>query len=347
LLVLGVGMVFSASYVPSMDRFGDSTFLFRKQFLACFIGLGVATLAALLRREVFQKLAIPLVLVTIVGLVLVLIPGIGVVRNGARRWIVLGPLTFQPAEIAKVALILYLSRFVAKREGSLASFSKGILAPVMVGGVLIVLVMKEPDLGSAALLGVLLMAMLFVGGGRLLHLGALAAVALVGLVYEVLSHQYRWRRMSAFLKPWHDPKGAGFQIIQSFLAFASGGLWGRGSGAGSQKLLYLPEAHSDFIFSVVAEELGLVGSLLVLGLFSALVYRGFALAIRSKDLFDTMLVFGVTCALGFQSFLNLAVAMGLVPTKGLPLPLMSYGGSSLIVSLLMVGMLINRARERS
>jgi cell division protein FtsW len=337
-------MVLSASYIHSLERFGDGTLFFRRQIIACGLGLGVTLLAAFLRPSVYKRIAVPLLLLTILSLVLVLIPTIGAARGGARRWLAFGPVTFQPGEIAKIALVLYLARFVAKRQGEMESFTRGVLPPLTVGGLLMFLVAREPDLGTAFLLALILFVMLFVGSARMLHLGGIILVSLVPGIYAIQAAGYRLKRITSYLNPWADPLASGFQIIQSYLAFGSGGLWGQGLGSGGQKLLYLPEAHTDFIFSVVAEELGLLGSMVVLGLFVVLITRGLRLAFRASDPFDSLLVFGVTSLLGLQVALNLAVVMGLLPTKGLPLPLVSYGGSSVVTSLFMIGILINRSR---
>jgi cell division protein FtsW len=267
------------------------------------------------------------------------------VRGGARRWIGLGVMNLQPSELAKVVAVLYLARSMVRKGPRLRTFSLGVLPHFIVLGTLAALVVVEPDFGTAALLGVTLFAMLFVGGVRWRHL-ALPVLPIVPLaIYAVSSSPYRLRRVMVFLDPWEHPRDAGFQLVQSFLAFGSGGLFGVGLGESKQKMFYLPEAHTDFIFSVIGEELGLIGALVLVGLFAVLAIRGLRVALNHPTVFGQLVAFGTTTVLVLQAGINMAVVLGLLPTKGLALPFVSYGGSAMLGAMTAVGVLLALSRE--
>jgi cell division protein FtsW len=345
LVGLSVVMVFNVSYFYAQDRFGDSLLFFRKHLFSIGLGTIVAVVASRLSSETYRRAAYPLLGAVIVALVLVLVPGVGLTRGGARRWLHLGPLGVQPSELAKFAVVLYLARSIVKKGERLSTFHLGVLPHYLVVGVIAGLILLEPDFGTAALAAGILVVMLFVGGvpARLLALPALGA--LPGLAYLVWKAPYRWARIVAFLYPDHDPLGINFQLQQSFIAFGSGGLWGLGLGESRQKMFYLPEAHTDFLFSVIGEELGLAGALLVLALFTVVAARGFRIAVRHPDRFASLLAFGVTLSLVLQAVVNAGVVLGCLPTKGLALPFLSYGGSAMIAALGQVGVLLALARE--
>ena len=346
LLAIGITMVLNTSYVFSQERFGDGTYLFRKQLAATCVGLMGLTVAVFLRPSAFRRLAGPLLIATLVILVLVLIPGVGVSRGGAQRWLGVSPFVFQPSEVAKVTFVLYLAWFLSRKTDRLHTFAHGVLPPLLVASAFIGLLLAEPDFGSAFILAAVCMAMLFVAGTRLTHLAALALAVVPAAAYFIVTADYRMKRLLTFLDPWSDSADSGFQIIQSYIAFGSGQLWGRGLGQSRQKLLYLPEAHTDFIYSVIGEELGLWGALLVLALFGVLLFRGIRLALDSEDRFTRLMVFGLTMLLGLQAIVHMSVVMGLVPTKGLVLPFISYGGSAMVVHLTVAGMLLGVSRRR-
>jgi cell division protein FtsW len=345
LVALGVVMVFNVSYFPGRERFGDSLQFFRKHVLSIVLGTGLAVVAARLPVETYRRLAYPLLLVSLVALVAVLLPGIGVARGGARRWLSLGPLNLQPSELAKLAVVLYLAASLVRKRDRLASFTRGVLPHCLVVGTVAGLILLEPDFGTTALVGGLLVLMLYVGGVPLRHLALPALAALPLVVWAVSTSGYRVKRFLAFMNPDLDPLGMNFQLKQSFIAFGSGGLWGVGLGESRQKMFYLPEAHTDFIFSVVGEELGLAGVILVLGLFAVVGARGFRLALRHPDPFASLLAFGVTLSLVLQCVVNVGVVLGCLPTKGLALPFLSYGGSAMLVALAQTGVLVALARE--
>ncbi|HYR95993.1 MAG TPA: putative lipid II flippase FtsW [Candidatus Binatus sp.] len=345
LVGLSVVMVFNVSYFYGQDRFGDSLLFFRKHLLSIGLGAIVAAVASRVSSATYRRAAYPLLLVVLVALVLVLVPGIGLARGGARRWLHLGPLSVQPSELAKFTVVLYLARSIVKKGGRLATFHLGVMPHYLVVGAIAGLVLLEPDFGTAALAVGLLVVMLFVGGvpARLLALPALGA--LPALAYTAWKTPYRWARIVAFLYPDRDPLGINFQLQQSFIAFGSGGLWGVGLGESRQKMFYLPEAHTDFLFSVIGEELGLAGTLLVLALFAVVGARGFRIAVRHPDPFASLLAFGVTLSLLLQGVVNAGVVLGCLPTKGLALPFLSYGGSAMVAALGQIGVLLALSRE--
>jgi cell division protein FtsW len=345
LVGLSIVMVFNTSYFFAGERFGDPYHVFRKHLASIALGLGVCALASRLRAGAYERLAYPALALVALALVAVLVPGLGLVRGGARRWIGFGAINLQPSELAKMIVVLYLARSIVRKGGRIETFTVGVLPHVIVVGVLAALVVVEPDFGTAALLGVLVLAMLFAGGARWWHLLVPLLPALPLAAYAIHSSPYRLRRVMVFLDPWQHPRDAGFQLVQSFIAFGSGGTLGTGLGESKQKMFYLPEAHTDFIFSVIGEELGLIGALLVVALFAALAVRGFRIALRHPTPFGRLVAFGLTVLLVAQAGVNMAVVLGLLPTKGLALPLVSYGGSAMIGALASVGVLLALSRE--
>jgi cell division protein FtsW len=347
LLAVGVIMVLNTSYLYAQERFSDGTYFFRKQLMAVVIGLIGLAVAALVPCTAYRRFAAPLLLFTICALALVLIPGIGLARGGARRWLPIGGFAFQPGELAKLSLVLYLAHSLAKKGPKIKTFKMGVLPYLIVGGILLGLIVLEPDLGTCLILGLILLIMLFVSGIRIKHLVAICLPAVPVAALLVFVAPYRLQRILVFLDPWKDPARSGFQIIQSYIAFGSGQLFGRGLGESRQKLFYLPEAHTDFIFSVVGEELGLLGSLTVLMLFGVIIWRGIKLSLRLDDPFAQYLALGLTALIGLQALIHMGVVMGLMPTKGLVLPFISYGGSAMLVNLTAAGMLLSLSRGRT
>lgn len=346
LLAVGVTMVLSTSYLYSQERFADGTYFFRKQLVAIGAGLVALVICSYVPSTTYRRLAYPLLGLTFFVLLLVLIPGIGVSRGGARRWLMLPGFAFQPAELAKLAIVFYLAHSMARKEEKVQTFSIGVLPHLMVGGVFLGVLLLEPDFGTALILAVLLYLMLFIGGARISHLLATALMALPVLVYVMLKAEYRLRRLLTFMDPWREASSSGFQVIQSLIAFGSGQLWGRGLGESRQKLFYLPEAHTDFVFSVIGEELGLLGAFAVLTLFGIIIVRGLRLTSRIEEPFEQYLAFGLTVLLGLQALIHMGVVMGLMPTKGLVLPFISYGGSAMVINLTEAGILLGLSRRR-
>jgi cell division protein FtsW len=346
LLIMGVTMVLSTSYLYSQERYADGTYFFRKQLIAMGGGIVALVVCSMLPSHLYRRFAYPLLAVTFIILVLVLIPGIGLSRGGARRWIMLPGFVFQPSELAKLAIVFYLAHSMAKKEGMIRTFSVGVLPHLIVTGMFAVVLLLEPDFGTALILTVLLYFMLFIGGARTHHLLATGLMAVPVLVYVMMNAEYRLRRMMSFLDPWSDASGSGFHVVQSLIAFGSGQLWGRGLGESRQKLFYLPEAHTDFVYSVIGEELGLLGALLVLALFGVILVRGLRLTGKIEEPFDQYLAFGLTVLLGLQALIHMGVVMGLMPTKGLVLPFISYGGSAMVINLVEAGILLGLSRRR-
>ncbi|MBI2982492.1 MAG: putative lipid II flippase FtsW [Deltaproteobacteria bacterium] len=340
LVVIGLTMVFSASGVLAKERFQDSTFFLKKELFAALIGFTGLFLVRLIPLKFFSKMVWPLFFVSVLLLSLVLIPAFGSKVAGVSRWFRVGPFSFQPSEVAKLALIFFMAHILTKKKEKISLFV-GFATPMVFSGLLIGLVLLGKDLGGATVMGATVFFMLFVGGARPSYLLSELLLALPAFYFLVFSIPYRRARVLAFMNPWEYPRGAGFQIIQSYVAFHAGGFFGQGLGDGKQKLFYLPEAHTDFIFSVIGEELGLFGTLTVLGLFAVWLCRALRIARNAPDLFSFYLALGISLMFGLQVLLNVAVVTGLLPTKGLPLPFISYGGSSLILSLLAVGILLN------
>ncbi|MBI4411826.1 MAG: putative lipid II flippase FtsW [Deltaproteobacteria bacterium] len=341
LVFVGLVMVFSSSAVLAKERYQDGYFFLKKEILFVFIGLAAMMAAKKISYRIYWKCTYWFLLLSLVPMILVLFVGIGGGQEEVRRWLRLGPFTFQPSEPVKLAVIIFVSYALAKKGDKIRSFTRGFLPVVAVSGVYIGLILLQKDLGSAFTLGMIVFLMLFISGTRLSFLIGSVLVSVPILYYLLFSVEFRRQRMLAFLDPWKYQLGTGFQIIQSFVAFQSGGLTGVGLGEGKQKLFYLPEAHTDFIFSVVGEELGLLGVMGVVVLFTIFIFRGLLVTFRTKDLFGMYLAFGLTCLIGLQAFVNIGVVMGLLPTKGLPLPFISYGGTSLVTCLMAVGILLN------
>ncbi len=342
LLAVGLVLIYSSSAILALGRHGDSYHFIKKQLV--FAAAGVSGLLMLLtfKRRHLQDFSGAFLILAVVLLAATLVPGIGKVAGGARRWIGLGPLRFQASELAKIALVLFAADRLSKPAPvSGFSWSAGMPAVIAATAACAGLTLLEPDFGSAVMLCLIGAGMLYAAGlpvGRLL---APALLALPVLALLILRSPYRLRRVEVFLDPWKDPNGAGFQIVHSMMAFGTGGLLGAGLGEGKQKLYYLPEPHTDFIFSTAGEEFGLVGCLGLLAIFMVFVWRGLMIAVKGRDLFLKYASLGLTLMLGLQIVVNLFVVLGLAPTKGTTLPFLSSGGSALVMNLLAVGLLLN------
>ena len=338
---IGIVMVYSASSAEAIEKHGTAFFFMKKQAWFFMISLGVMFVASSMPYKVYKKISY-LILAAAVGLLCaVLIPGIGIEVQGSQRWLKLGPVNFQPAEYAKLALVIFLGYSLSKKQDMIKSFSVGFVPHVLILGLLASLIIAQPDFGTIMVMGAITWAMMFIAGVKILHL-LVPAPMIIPLIYLLVSHsEYRMKRITGFLNPWGDPFDKGFQLIHSFKAFGSGGIFGKGLGMGIQKLHYLPEPHTDFIFSVIGEELGLLGGLSILGLYLVLLSRGMKIARTCKDSFGAITAAGLTFYIGIQVIINTGVTMGLLPTKGLTLPFISYGGTSLLMSMTAMGILIN------
>ena len=345
LTVIGLVMVLSASSVSAYARFGSSFLFFRRQLLYAIVGAAALWVTSRMRHAAWKRLAVPLLGITVVLLGLVLHPAAGTVAGGSARWLAVGPVTVQPSEIAKLALIAYISALLASRWRELHDVGRLAMPLLPVVGLVCGLIMLQPDLGTTVVLAGVVFALLFVAGARFryLLLGLVGSASLAfGLIYV---EGYRWSRFIAFLNPWADPQGAGYQIIQSMIALASGGPFGVGLGASRQKWLYVPNAHTDFIFSIIGEELGLIGNLAVLALFGTFIYASIRIAMRAPDTFGRFMAAGITAWIGVQAVVNLGAVTALLPITGVPLPFVSFGGSALVVSLAAVGILLSIGRN--
>ena len=340
LALFGVVMVYSASAVMAQRDNGNQFYYVIKQGI--WTGIGLAVMLAAMQfdytRLKDRRIVYGLLLLTTVMLVAVFaFPSV----NGARRWIKLSKFSIQPSELSKLSLVIFLSYFLERRAGEMRSFWGTFVPCALVTGMLAVLIVAEPDLGTAMMLIVVFGVLIYTAGARLLHLGLFAMPALVGLAGLLIFVPFRLRRMIMFLDPWADPQGSGFQVVQSLIAIGSGGPNGLGFAQGKQKMLFLPFAHSDFIFAVVAEELGLVGTLTVLFVFAVFLWRGIRTSLLAPDRFGMLLALGIVSGIVVQALFNMSVVLSLVPTKGIPLPFISYGGSSLVPTLAAVGILLN------
>ncbi|MBA4396581.1 MAG: putative lipid II flippase FtsW [Syntrophus sp. (in: bacteria)] len=341
LVTIGTTMIYSSSSILAMERFKDAQFFLKKQVFYVVIGMGAMVLMTKLDYHRLKKLAYPGIFLSVILLLLIFVPYLGIKAGGARRWLNLGFVSFQVTELAKVCIVLFLAHFLTRKANYLKTFSRGVLIPLLVTFVFIILIAWQPDFGATVMLAMILMLMLFLAGCRVTHLAGLTALLIPAAVWMIMFKSYRIDRLKVFLNPWNDPGNKGFQIIQSLLSFGSGGTFGVGIGDGMQKLFYLPEPHTDFILSVIAEESGFVGVAVIILLFAVLIIRGFMVAFRAPDLFGTLLAAGLTMVLAMGAFINIAGVMGLIPLKGLTLPFLSYGGTSLVMSLTTVGILLN------
>jgi len=346
LAAVGAVMVYSASAMTAAQRLGDQFYFLKRQLVAGGIGLALLVTALKLGYRKISALAYPLLAVAFVLLLLVLVPGIGKVAGGARRWIDLGLLRFQPAEAAKVALVLYLARSLSRKQDRVKLFTIGFLPHAAVAGLMAALVLLERDLGTVVIMGLVLFTMLFTAGVRVRYLLGAVALLAPAFWYLVASTPYRLQRFFAYLDPWGHRDGAGFQLVESLLGIGNGGWLGQGLGEGKGKLFYLPAAPTDFIAAVIAEEAGLLGVALVLALYALLVWRGLRAARRASDPFGCHAAVGLATLVGAQALVNFAVVFGLLPTKGLTLPFISYGGSSLMTLLGAMGILLSVSADR-
>lgn len=344
LLCLGLIMIYSSSGVYASENLGDRTYFLKRQLIFLGIGSVFSFLIMSIDYRILQQYSKWLLIGAFVMLLLVLIPGIGTSSFGARRWFKLGPISFQPSEFTKLAIMIYAADFLARKQGKITNFLEGFLPLLIIMGSVCLLIIKQPDLGSSVLIASIILTLLYVAGTRLIYIGGLVLSAVPLLVYLVISEPYRMRRIIAFLDPWQDSQGAGFQLSQSQIALGSGGIFGVGLGQSMQKLFYLPAAHTDFILSIIGEELGLIGTLMTVLLFAAFIWQGARIIKRTSNPFGYYLATGIVALIGMQAVVNIGVSIGAFPTKGLPLPFISYGGSALVFNMLSVGLLLNISR---
>jgi cell division protein FtsW len=341
LVALGVVMTYSASAIYADQFFHSPTYFLRRQFFYVTIGSILFWLVSSLDPEFLRRHARFLMILAVILLLAVFLPFLGHTAGGARRWIKLPFVTFQPAEYAKLALCIYLSDYLSRKRQRITKGSLSVFyVPLTLVSLIFILVIAQPDLGSCVFLFLLMAVLFFLSGIRMRYILIAVFGAFFIISFLIWQAPYRMSRITAFLDPWKDPKGSGFQIIQSFIAFGLGGIKGVGLGESTQKLFYLPQSHTDFIFSIIAEELGLIGALCVVGLFALFFFFGNRLAQRCRDPFFKLLAFSLVVFITLQALINFLVTVGLVPTKGLPLPFVSYGGTALIFHMISIGILV-------
>lgn len=344
LSAVGLLMVFSAS--PTLGlKLGDSFYFIKRHIFYLLIGFLGLAFGFRLDLDLLRKRANAILLISLLLLLVIYIPGVGRKVLGASRWIELGILSFQPSELMKFSTILFLAGFLAGRKEQVKDFLTGFLPPILLIAVVSALIIKQPDLGTALTISFAAFAMLFTAGADLRHLGALGGLGVLSIIALSLASPYRLRRLLAYLDPWKDPQGIGFQIIQSLLAVGSGGFLGLGLGASRQKYFYLPQQFTDFIFAILCEELGFIGAAAVIGLFCLFAARGLMIALGTKDPFKNSLAVGLVTWLTCQALMNIMVVIGLIPTTGIPLPFISYGGTATIINLFAAGVILNISRK--
>ena len=345
LVCVGIIMIYSASSIYAYSSMGDSLYFLKRHLIYLVLGFAMMFLAMICDLKDIQRFSKPMIFITLFLLLLVLIPHIGRETAGARRWFKVGPVNFQPSEFAKLAIIIYMADLVSRKGTAMKGFLHGYLPAIAILGAVVGLVLLEPDLGTAITVSLIAVIILYVGGVNPLHIWASFLASLPVLYVLLFRVAYRRKRLMTFMNPWADKRGAGFQIIQSFVALGSGGPFGVGLGQSRQKLFYLPASHTDFIFSIIGEELGFLGVAVIILLFGMFVWQGMKVAFRAIGAFERSLALGIVSLVAIETIINIGVTAGALPTKGLPLPFISYGGSGLIFHLAAVGLLLNVAKS--
>ena len=347
LILFGLVMIYSSSYIWAEYKFNDAFKYVKQQGLFIIIGTFLMILISKIDYKIYEKKAFPIFIACIILLILVLIPGIGKIRNGSRSWFGIGSFGIQPSEFAKLGLIMLTSKYLSKSNKFIKDLTKGVFPILGVLFLVFGLIMLQPDFGTGMIIVVSIIAMLFVAGVNMKFFFGLGALGVVGIIVLILIAPYRMDRITSFINPWNDPLGTGFQIIQSLYAIGPGGLLGMGFLNSRQKHFYLPEPQTDFIFSIISEEFGILGIIIVASLFIFILYRGMRISLRCSDSFGKYLAFGMTFQILIQAVMNLMVVVGLIPVTGVTLPFLSYGGSSLLVSMASIGILLNVSKYQN
>lgn len=348
MVLFGLLMVYSSSFIYAQERTGDGFAFIKKQLIFSSLGFGALLIACRVDYRRWAQWAYPVLGLAIALLALIFVPGVGARVGGAQRWLRLGFMNFQPGEFAKFAVIFFVARQMAKKSDRIHTLTAGVLSQFIVPLPALLLLLMQPDFGTTVMISIVIFSLMYLAGVPKKYLfSALALAAIVG-IWLTMGTAYRRQRLMTFLDPWRDPGGKGFQILQSLIGLRNGHFWGAGLGNGKEKLFYLPEAHNDFIFAVIGEELGFIGIAGVVGVYLYFIHRGLQIAWncqkKYQDQFGMLLAAGITLAIGLQGFVNMAVVLGLLPTKGLTLPFISYGGSAILVDLFAVGILLSVAR---
>ena len=344
--VFGVIMIYSASFVWAEYKFNDPYKFVKMQSVFLFVGIILMIVLSKIDYHIYYRYSNLILFICAILLILVLIPGIGTVRNGSRSWFGIGSLGIQPSEFAKIGLIIYVAKYLTNNNRIMKSVIHGVFPILGVIGIFFILIMLEPDFGTAMVITITLVVLIFISGVKISFFVKVGLAGLIGIVGIIIAAPYRIKRIVSFINPWSDPLGSGYQIIQSLYAIGPGGLLGQGFLKSRQKYFYLPEPQTDFIFSIISEELGFLGVLIVSSIFIIIFYRGISISLNCSDLFGKYLSFGLIFGLIIQSILNLMVVVGLIPVTGVTLPFLSYGGSSLLVSLASIGILLNISRNK-
>ncbi len=347
LVCLGAVFIYSASSVYALQNMSDSAYFLKRHIFSLLMAVVLSLFVMGLDYRILKRMAKPFLFISVVLLVILLIPGLSTEAGGAKRWFRFLGFGFQPSHLAQLALIVYMADFASRKKDLSNSFIFGFLPPMVVLGLVMLLVLAQPDLGTAISIAMVIFVMLFVSGVRFAHMLSVFLLSIPFLYILIFSVPYRRKRIMSFINPWLDPQGSGFQIIQSQIALGSGGFFGVGLGMSKQKLLFLPAAHTDFIFSIIGEELGIIGTISTIMLFFLFAYYGFMVAYNTKDKFGRLLAIGLVLLITVKAVINIGVSCAFFPTKGLPLPFISYGGSALVIDMISVALLLNISRANS
>ncbi len=345
IILFGIIMIYSASSIWAEYRYHDAFKFVKSQSIFFILGILAMLILSKIDYHIYEKHANKILIGCLILLILVLIPGIGSIRNGSRSWFGIGGLGIQPSEFAKVGLIIYVSKYLARNNRIIKDIKKGVLPLLLIIGLFFALIMLEPDFGTAMVIVLTLVVMIFISGVKLSFFIKIGLLGLVGIVGLIIMAPYRMMRIISFLNPWSDPLGSGYQIIQSLYAIGPGGLLGQGFLQSRQKQFYLPEPQTDFIFSIISEEFGFIGILIVTSFFAFILYRIIKISLKTNNLFAKYLSFGLGIGIIIQALLNIAVVIGLIPVTGVTLPFLSYGGSSLLVSMASIGIILNISKN--
>lgn len=345
LIIIGIIMVYSSSSIWAEYKYQDPFKYFKSQLIFFIIGLIIMYIITQLDINILEKHSNKILLICLILLILVLIPGIGKVRNGSRSWFGIGPLGIQPSEFSKLGLIIYTSKYLSHNNKNIKDIKKGLIPLFLVIGIFFITIMLEPDFGTAMVILVTLITLIFVAGPKVSFFLKIGFIGIIGIILLIIVAPYRLKRITAYLNPWSDPLGSGFQIIQSLYAIVPSGLLGTGLGNSIQKNFYLPEPQTDFIFSIIIEELGILGTFIIISLFIIIFHRSIKISLTEQNLFKKYLSFGLSFGIIFQAILNILVITGTIPTTGITLPFISYGGSSLLISMTSIGIILNISKN--
>ena len=344
-MVISLFMIYSASYVWAEYKFHNAFKYVINQGIFSIIGLVILFIVSKIDYKLYYKHASTILIICVILLILVLIPGLGIVRNGSRSWFGIGSFSIQPSEFSKLGLIIFTAKYLSRSNKFLKDYKKGVFPILFILFLVFGLIMLEPDFGTGMIIVITIISLLYVSGVDMKFFIILFILGIFGIIGLIIIAPYRMDRITSFINPWNDPLGTGFQIIQSLYAIGPGGLFGVGYLNSRQKAFYLPEPQTDFIFSIIAEEFGIAGTLIILSLFGIILYRGIKIALKQENLFSKYLAFGLIFQLIVQVIMNLSVVIGLIPVTGVTLPFMSYGGSSLLTSLVGIGILLNISKS--